>query len=143
MPANGGYTEKQTSSASYVSAGYYNNDEIARPHLPIHINESYHWRLQNDDKRRGRGCWGSTSPDHVKLTGQMGAFSLALTVLAFSAPLTTVSGYIPVALSFGGIASPLAFIIVTAMILIFGVGYVTLNAAVKRPGIFIPLLVLG
>ncbi|MBO1537124.1 MULTISPECIES: APC family permease [Pseudomonas] len=86
---------------------------------------------------------GSTSPDHVKLTGQMGAFSLALTVLAFSAPLTTVSGYIPVALSFGGIASPLAFIIVTAMILIFGVGYVTLNAAVKRPGDFYSFISFG
>ncbi|QZP31650.1 APC family permease [Pseudomonas sp. DR48] len=85
----------------------------------------------------------SSSSNHVKLTGQMGAFSLALTVLAFSAPLTTVSGYIPVALSFGGIASPLAFMFVTAMILIFGIGYVTLNAAVKRPGDFYAFISYG
>lgn len=85
----------------------------------------------------------SSSSDHVKLSGQMGAFSLGLTVLAFSAPLTTVSGYIPVALSFGGVASPLAFLFVTLMILIFGVGYVTLNAAVKRPGDFYSFISYG
>lgn len=85
----------------------------------------------------------TSSSGHAKLTGQMGAFSLALTVLAFSAPLTTVSGYIPVALSFGGVASPLAFILVTAMILVFGIGYVTLNAAVKRPGDFYSFISFG
>lgn len=79
---------------------------------------------------------GATGETHGRLTGQMGALSLALTVLAFSAPLTTVSGYIPVALMFGGVASPLAFLLVTAMILIFSVGYVTLNTTVKRPGDF-------
>lgn len=85
----------------------------------------------------------ASSSGHAKLTGQMGAFSLALTVLAFSAPLTTVSGYIPVALSFGGVSSPLAFILVTVMILIFGVGYVTLNDAVKRPGDFYSFISYG
>lgn len=87
---------------------------------------------------------GNSSPaGHTKLTGQMGAFSLALTVLAFSAPLTTVSGYIPVALMFGGVGSPLAFIFVTLMILVFGVGYVTLNAEVKRPGDFYAFITYG
>lgn len=80
---------------------------------------------------------------HKKLAGEMGAFSLALTVLAFSAPLTTVSGYIPVALMFGGVGSPLAFIFVTAMILIFGIGYVTLNTEVKRPGDFYSFISYG
>ncbi|UNA35536.1 hypothetical protein LRM35_21840 [Klebsiella variicola subsp. variicola] len=72
-----------------------------------------------------------------RLSGKMGALSLALTVLAFSAPLTTVSGYIPVALMFGGVGSPLAFIIATAAILIFALGYVSLNSTVKRPGDFL------
>lgn len=85
----------------------------------------------------------SSTSGHVRLTGKMGAFSLALTVLAFSAPLTTVSGYIPVALSFGGVASPLAFLLVTAMILVFGVGYVTLNASVKCPGNFYSFISFG
>ncbi|UNA30899.1 APC family permease [Klebsiella variicola subsp. variicola] len=78
-----------------------------------------------------------------RLSGKMGALSLALTVLAFSAPLTTVSGYIPVALMFGGVGSPLAFIIATAAILIFALGYVSLNSTVKRPGDFYAFISYG
>jgi len=78
-----------------------------------------------------------------RLSGNMGAFSLMLTVLAFSAPLTTVSGYIPVSLMFGGIASPLIFIMATAVILIFAVGYISLNDAVKRPGDFYAFISFG
>lgn len=77
----------------------------------------------------------ATAGEH-KLSGQMGAVSLALTVLAFSAPLTTVAGYIPVAMMFGGVSSPLMFIIVTAVILIFAVGYTKLIAVTKKPGDF-------
>ena len=78
-----------------------------------------------------------------KLSGKMGVISLALTVLAFSAPLTTVSGYIPVSLMFGGIASPLVFLLVTLLILIFAVGYVSLNNVVKRPGDFYAFISFG
>ncbi|TCV66246.1 APC family permease [Pseudomonas fluorescens] len=79
----------------------------------------------------------------IKLSGNMGALSLAMTVLAFSAPLTTVAGYIPVSLMFGGIGSPLLFIIVGIMMLLFGTGYVTLNNAVKRPGDFYSFISYG
>ncbi|WP_406924783.1 hypothetical protein [Klebsiella pneumoniae] len=71
-----------------------------------------------------------------KLTGQMGAISLALTVLAFSAPLTTVSGYIPVAMMFGGVSAPLMFLMTTAIILLFAAGYISVIAMAKRPGDF-------
>lgn len=71
-----------------------------------------------------------------RLSGQMGIISLALTVLAFSAPLTTVAGYIPVAMMFGGVSTPLMFIIVTAVILIFAIGYTHLIAVIKKPGDF-------
>ncbi|MEN8503562.1 MULTISPECIES: APC family permease [Paraburkholderia] len=78
-----------------------------------------------------------------KLSGNMGAVGLALTVLAFSAPLTTVSGYIPFALMFGGVASPLIFLVTAVVLLLFSVGYVTLNNIVKRPGDFYAFISYG
>ncbi|AIA70900.1 putative permease [Pectobacterium atrosepticum SCRI1043] len=85
----------------------------------------------------------SASSSEHKLTGQMGAVSLALTVLAFSAPLTTVSGYIPVAMMFGGVAAPLVFMIITAVILLFAVGYTAVINAVNRPGDFYSFISFG
>ncbi|WP_223507662.1 MULTISPECIES: APC family permease [unclassified Pseudomonas] len=78
-----------------------------------------------------------------KLSGNMGSLSLAMTVLAFSAPLTTVAGYIPVSLMFGGVGSPLLFVFVSVMMLLFGIGYVTLNNAVKRSGDFYSFISYG
>jgi amino acid transporter len=78
-----------------------------------------------------------------KLSGNMGPIGLALMVLAFSAPLTTVSGYIPFSLMFGGIASPLLFVVTTIVLLLFSVGYVTLNNIVKRPGDFYAFVSFG
>lgn len=86
---------------------------------------------------------GQSVVQERKLSGKMGAVALALTVLAFSTPLTTVSGYIPVSLMFGGVASPLAFVLVTLLILIFAVGYVSLNNVVKRPGDFYAFISFG
>lgn len=79
----------------------------------------------------------------VRLSGNMGPINLALMVLAFSAPLTTVSGYIPLALKFGGLASPILFCVATFVLLIFSVGYVTLNNVVKRPGDFYAFVSYG
>ncbi|KQP18771.1 hypothetical protein ASF45_26485 [Pseudorhodoferax sp. Leaf265] len=73
----------------------------------------------------------------------MGAVGLALSVLAFSAPLTTVAGYIPVALMFGGTISPLIFIGVMVLMMLFSLGYLTLNNEVKRPGDFYSFISYG
>ncbi|MDN7779612.1 APC family permease [Burkholderia orbicola] len=78
-----------------------------------------------------------------KLTGNMGAFGLALSVLAFSAPLTTVSGYVPVALMYGGAASPTIFIATMVLLMLFSLGYLTLNHAAKRPGDFYAFITHG
>ncbi|WP_322363848.1 APC family permease [Pseudomonas sp. Teo4] len=78
-----------------------------------------------------------------KLSGNMGALSLAMTVLAFSAPLTTVAGYIPVSLMFGGVGSPLLFVLVSVVMLLFGIGYVTLNSVVRRSGDFYSFITYG
>nr|WP_185496748.1 APC family permease [Paraburkholderia bannensis] len=83
-----------------------------------------------------------TSPAK-KLSGSMGSVGLALTVLAFSAPLTTVSGYIPFALMFGGVGSPVIFVFTTIVMFLFAVGYISLNNVVKRPGDFYAFISYG
>lgn len=86
---------------------------------------------------------GDAAVSKNKLSGNMGALALAMTVLAFSAPLTTVAGYIPVSLMFGGVASPLLYVLVAAVMLLFGVGYITLNGVVKRSGDFYSFITYG
>ncbi|WP_053386681.1 APC family permease [Leucobacter japonicus] len=71
-----------------------------------------------------------------KLTGKMGGISLALTVLAFSAPLSVVSGFIPVTIIFGGEGAPFGFILATVILLLFSIGYVTMTKRVDKPGAF-------
>ncbi|MCG2621834.1 APC family permease [Arthrobacter sp. I2-34] len=72
----------------------------------------------------------------TQLTGRMGVMSLMLTVLAFSAPLAVVTGYIPVAIIFGGNGTSVAFVIATVILLIFSAGYVAMSKRVDRPGAF-------
>lgn len=86
---------------------------------------------------------GDAAVSQKKLSGNMGALSLAMTVLAFSAPLTTVAGYIPVSLMFGGVGSPLLFIVVASVMLLFGIGYITLNKVVRRSGDFYSFITYG
>ncbi|WP_162230825.1 APC family permease [Leucobacter japonicus] len=62
--------------------------------------------------------------------------SLTLTVLAFNAPIACATGYIPIAIIFGGEATPVAFLLATTILLIFSVGYVTMTRRVDRPGAF-------
>jgi amino acid transporter len=77
------------------------------------------------------------------LTGRMGAMSLMLTVLAFSAPLAVVSGFIPLTLIFGGRGAPFGFVIATVALLLFSVGYVTMTKRVPKPGAFYAFITTG
>lgn len=77
-----------------------------------------------------------TNRHGTELRGRMGFMSLMLTVLAFSAPLAVVTGYIPVAIIFGGNGSTVAFVIATVILLIFSAGYVAMTKRVERPGAF-------
>ncbi|MBN3836730.1 APC family permease [Burkholderia sp. Ac-20344] len=89
----------------------------------------------NQDENAGEG--------KRKLSGNMGAVGLALTVLAFSAPLTSVSGYIPFGIIFGGVGTPLVYALTTIAMLLFTVGYMALNNIVKRPGDFYSFVSFG
>lgn len=71
-----------------------------------------------------------------RLSGNMGAIEVAMSVLAFSSPLTTVVGFIPVLLLFGGPTAPSIYLILTALLLVFTVGFVRMGASVKNPGGF-------
>ncbi|MEV8569745.1 APC family permease [Streptomyces sp. NPDC051322] len=77
------------------------------------------------------------------LSGQMGTGSLALTVLAFSAPISVVSGYIPFTIVFDGPGAAFGFVTVTVVLLLFSVGYVTMTKHVPKPGDFYSFISAG
>lgn len=80
-------------------------------------------------------------PAHLK--GNMGVVELAMSVLAFSAPLTTVAGFIPVLLTYSGPSAPMIYILVTALLLIFSVGFVAMARTVPNPGGFYAFVTAG
>ncbi|PJK19516.1 APC family permease [Mycolicibacterium goodii] len=80
---------------------------------------------------------------HTSLTGNMGVISLMLTVLAFSAPIAAVAGFIPFSIMFGGEGATLVFAIATVSLLLFAVGYVTMTKALPKPGSFYAFISAG
>lgn len=92
-----------------------------------------------------------TSPTHPasppsapqQLTGRMGVVELALTVVAFAAPLASVVGVLPLVILFGGIGAPLAFVTAMAMLLLFSVGYTTMSRYLPNPGAFYAYISAG
>lgn len=86
------------------------------------------------------GAAESSSPN---LKGRMGVIELALTVLAFAAPLASVVGVLPLVISFGGAGAPLAFVAATAILLLFSVGYTTMSRYLPNPGAFYAYISAG
>ncbi|OBG86245.1 permease [Mycobacterium sp. E802] len=77
------------------------------------------------------------------LSGNMSVSALMLTVLAFSAPIAAVAGFIPFAIMFGGQGASLVFVLVTAAVLLFAVGYVTMTRWLPKPGSFYAFISAG
>lgn len=69
------------------------------------------------------------------LKGNMGTFGLLFTVLAFTAPLGVVFGFISVNISFG-IAVPVAFVGVLLLMTLFALGFTSMTRHIPRPGAF-------
>lgn len=69
------------------------------------------------------------------LRGRMGTFGLLTTVLAFTAPLGVVFGFVSVNISFG-IAVPIAFIAVAILMTLFALGFTSMTKAIPKPGAF-------
>lgn len=74
--------------------------------------------------------------DHGRLSGQLSTTQLVLSVLAFSSPLTSLAGYFSLAIMSNGQTAPVAFIAVTAVLLVFSVGYTAMTRHMPRPGAF-------
>jgi amino acid transporter len=83
------------------------------------------------------------APQEHKLSGNMGVGELVMSVLAFSSPLTTVAGFIPVLLIFSGASAPGIYLILTAMLLVFSVGFVRMSRSVENPGGFYSFVTAG
>lgn len=78
-----------------------------------------------------------------RLTGKMSAASLTLTVLAFSAPMAVVTGFIPFTILFGGEGATFAFVLVTILLLVFSVGYIAMTKHLPKPGAFYSFITAG
>ncbi|MFD5228798.1 APC family permease [Streptomyces qaidamensis] len=81
--------------------------------------------------------------DRGALRGRVGVLELVLTVLAFSAPMVVVSGVTPFVIIFGGAGAPVAFAIVTVLLLVFAVGYTTMTRYLPNPGAFYAYITAG
>lgn len=78
-----------------------------------------------------------------RLHGEMGVGELVMSVLAFSAPLTTVAGFIPVLLSFSGNAAPAIYLAVTGLLIAFSIGFTAMGRVVLDPGGFYSFVTAG
>ncbi|WP_120519845.1 APC family permease [Arthrobacter celericrescens] len=78
-----------------------------------------------------------------RLSGNMGVGELVMNVLAFSSPLATVAGTLPVLLMFSGQTAPAIYVLVTLMLLIFSVGFVKMSRSVRGAGGFYSFVTAG
>ncbi|MDR5799120.1 MULTISPECIES: APC family permease [Caballeronia] len=78
-----------------------------------------------------------------RLTGRIGLFELLCTVLAYSAPVAVVSGFIPFVIYFDGSGAPAVFLIATLILLPFTVGFTTMAKYVPNPGAFYAFITSG
>ncbi|BCW84228.1 amino acid transporter [Arthrobacter sp. NicSoilE8] len=90
-----------------------------------------------------KGKQTPTRTQQDKLSGNMGVGELVMNVLAFSSPLTTVAGTLPVMLLFSGHTAPGIYLLVTLMLLIFSVGFVRMSRSVDAPGGFYSFVTAG
>lgn len=84
-----------------------------------------------------------TRSGQQRLRGSMGVGELVMSVLAFSSPLTTVAGTLPVLLMFSGHTAPGIYLLLTLMLVIFSVGFVRMSRSVKNPGGFYSFVTAG
>jgi amino acid transporter len=87
---------------------------------------------------------GSTAPEAAgassassKLRGSLGVASIVFIVVAAASPLGVIGGPVPLGIAFGnGAGFPFTFIVVTAVLLLFAVGFTNATPLVKSAGAF-------
>ena len=78
------------------------------------------------------------------LAGQLGVLRIAAVVIAFSAPLAVVAGYLAVVIALGnGLGAPAAFLFTGCVLLLFSVGYTELVKALPTAGGFYVYITAG
>ena len=77
-----------------------------------------------------------TSDQTQRLSGKIGTWELASTVLAFSAPVCVVYSFLPVVIYFNGLGAPLTMLLTMSLLLLFAVGFCTMTKHIARPGAF-------
>ncbi|WP_449433322.1 APC family permease [Pseudomonas putida] len=89
----------------------------------------------------------SSAPASAKtgaLKRRLGVWEIVFTVLAYNAPLTVVTGYVPLIVSSGnGIGTPLTFLVSGLLILLFAVGFTAMSKHSPNPGAFYAYITVG
>ncbi|WAT09670.1 APC family permease [Rouxiella badensis] len=80
---------------------------------------------------------------HKQLTGRISLLELLSTVLAYSAPIAVVSGFIPFVIVFNGIGAPLIFVATMILMLVFAVGFTKMTQYIVNPGAFYAYITAG
>ena len=87
---------------------------------------------------------GSAGPARAELRGNLGVISLVFTVIAFNGPMAILAGFIPVLVSAGnGLGTPLTFIALGALVLVFAVGLNAMASRMAQPGAFYTYISAG
>lgn len=78
------------------------------------------------------------------LEGRLGTVALLLLTLSYIAPLLAMGGYVPVIIGYGlGAATPLVFLLVMAVMLVFAVGLMAMARHMTKPGAFYTYITAG
>lgn len=76
-------------------------------------------------------------PDRHTLTGKLGPTAIVFMVVAAAAPLTVVAGTFPIGIAAGnGAAFPASYLVCTAVLLLFAVGFTAMARRVRGAGAF-------
>ncbi|WP_166880834.1 APC family permease [Salinibacterium sp. ZJ450] len=77
------------------------------------------------------------SATHRRLRGSLGVASIVFIVVAAASPLGVIGGPVPLGIAFGnGAGFPFIFVVVTAVLLLFAVGFTNATPFVKSAGAF-------
>lgn len=86
----------------------------------------------------------SAGPEHHKLAGKLGPTAIVFMVVAAAAPLTVVAGTFPIGIAAGnGAAFPASYIVCTAVLLLFAVGFTAMARHIRGAGAFYTYIAHG
>ncbi|VVP60854.1 Putrescine importer PuuP [Pseudomonas fluorescens] len=80
----------------------------------------------------------------TKLSKKLGTLDIVFTVLAYNAPLTVITGYMPLMMVEGnGLGVPLAFLSAACLIMLFAFGFTAMSKHAPNPGAFYSYITIG